>query len=364
MGIAIARREEATLNLTPMKAFWLSLCLFTPQAAWAQLAAWEEPNPPATEETYEQRIIGSFLGGAAGVGLPLLTGHLLDRSACRTGSPCSDLGISLGASVGVGLLGFGAWFPYAQWGGKAGPGFGLAGALVGYSTGLLLLGALSAAIQTPWAEALPMPGVGLLLTGAVVGATLGLRLRDTVLDRGAVPWSGVRLLATGGALLGTTATFAIGLTYLFDALSRAGEPLALIGSAVLLVPLAVTLAIVATVGVHRALSGKGRWWTVLAGLASGWGAAAIFLGINALIPVSGAISRGLANNGISLWLFGVAAAIWAAFPIVGLEWSSALNSRPSLSPIPPPPPEPGDGYKREEARVEIFPAGLGVVGRF
>ncbi|MBX7114963.1 MAG: hypothetical protein K1X64_11605 [Myxococcaceae bacterium] len=347
-----------------MKAFWLSLCLLAPPSAWAQLAALEEPTLPASDDTYAPRIIGSFLGGAVSLGLPLLTGYLLDRDDCRPGRSCSELGVSLGASVGVGLLGFGAWFPYSQWGGKAGPGFGLAGALAGYSAGLLLLGAFSAAIQAPWAQALPAQGVGLLLTGAVVGATLGLRLRDAVLDRGAVPWSAGRLLATTGALLGTSATFVIGLAYLFDALSRSREPLALVGSALVLVPLAVTLSIVATMGVHRAMGGKGRWWTVLTGLAAGFGAAAIFVGINALSPVSSTVSRGLANNATSFLIGGIAAAIWAAFPIVALEWSSALNSRPSLSPIPPPPPQPGDGYQREEARVEIFPAGLGVVGRF
>src|SRR4051812_48381771 len=101
---------------------------------WAPAAVAEEAGgPPEDEAAVVRRVSATLLGEALGGGLPLALGYaLIDRSTCNPFSGCSNAPFAIGASIAPFTFAAGATATHAAFGGRAGPGFGLAGALTGY----------------------------------------------------------------------------------------------------------------------------------------------------------------------------------------------------------------------------------------
>lgn len=330
-----------------MKFFLLALALSS-SLAHAQTRDLDQTH----EDKRAHRFVGSWLIGAATLTVPTLLGHAAQPGCSRGFCSTSVWPLALGTTVGLGLFGVGATLPHAGWGGQAGAGFGLLGGVAGFTLGLGVLN-LANISDSRWVERQSVVSAGFLIGLASFGAALGLQWRDDALTQGAVAWRSGRAWLTG-------VTFWLGgwAAGLLVAGLTAGLSLP--------APATVTMSVVfatgigaAAFGVHRAMKGHGDWWALPVGLLAG-GAAATLLGTflyYAYVPSSR--SGGLLGSEMALPMGLILTSVAAVGPIVALEWSSAVNT-PEEESIP----FPSSAPARNTVKVELFPAGLGVAGRF
>lgn len=306
-----------------------------------------EPAPelladPAEENERVARIGATALGGALGIAVPLLVGWGWKEAngPCMPmffgGCPDTPMGvmssfIPFTAAVGLGVA-------HTLRGGKAGIGFGLGGALSGYMVSTGALGLVSALSGTEWAKSAPGPGAGFIVALSLVGAVAALEARHSELQAGAKPWLLGRSLAAGAAfwLPATLVEFLLTLGSVSLAYGNSGAASALL----LLIGTVANLGLAAAAGAgaHRALDGKGTYWSALVGTLASSTIAALFLTIHAHAPPRGGVygGGGTGSSSVLIPVTAIAVAIAAVGPSVALEWSSSVASAADPAVVPPP----------------------------
>jgi hypothetical protein len=266
---------------------------------------WNEPStptePPGTlSQPRLLRFVGAFVGGAVGLGVPLLLLPLADAPCALVSGAFSFCPTPVHFLVGtLSLIGAiaGAAGGFAVAGGEVSGGAVVAGTFVGLFLALAVA-AVAVAVSQPFG------GMGLGLPVVVAGAglvvgsqALAMLLRDDA--REGRPWlssSGGRIALTSLTFLGTVGVGAL-LTALLGAATQSG--VVAIGAGVIfgsLVPLAVW-------GTHRALDGKGSigiaYLATLATAALGFLGAGFFAITNGSFLVSdGGRIRGAATTAV------------------------------------------------------------------
>jgi hypothetical protein len=260
----------------------------TPDDIWNEPATPTEP-PGTLSQGRLLRFVGAFVGGAVGLGVPLLLLPLAD-------APCAGLAATfsfcptpvhflVGALSLVGAIA-GAAGGFALAGGEVSGGALVVGTFVGL---FLALGVAAVAVAV--SQSFPSSGLGLpvVVTGAglvVASQAFSMLLRDDALE--GRPWlssSAGRIALTSLTFLGTGAVGAL-LVGLLGAATQSG--LVAVAAGVVmggLVPLAAW-------GTHRALDGKGT--VGMAYLATLGTAALAFLGAGFFALTNGSF---LVNDG-------------------------------------------------------------------
>jgi hypothetical protein len=227
---------------------------------------WSEKPPPVEpagglSQKRALRFVGALLGGAVGLGVPLLLLPLADVS-CRaapgafSGCPTSAH-FFVGAGSLVGAMG-GAAAGFAIAGGEPSTGALVAGHVGGLLLSLLLSAVVASSGQA-LGDRLSIPV--LVSAGALVvgGQAMALMLRDdSVEGRRWLPSSASRFALTSLTFLGTAAVsaFVVGATA-----ALASLPAIVIGGSI-----ATGLSLLATWAVHRGLGGQGSFVAALLGL--------------------------------------------------------------------------------------------------
>jgi hypothetical protein len=280
---------------------------------------WNEPStPPEPPGTLSQprllRFMGAFLGGAVGLGVPLLLLPLADAPCALVSGAFSFCPTPVHFLVGtLSLIGAiaGAAGGFALAGGEVSGGAVVAGTFVGL---FLALAVAAVAVVVAQAQQFPSTGLGLPVivagAGLVVGSqALAMLLRDDA--REGRPWlssSAGRMALTSVAFLAAAGVGAL-LTVLLGAATQSA--VVAIGAGVVfgsLVPLAAW-------GTHRALDGKGSvgvaYLATLATAALGFLGAGLFAITNGSFLVSdggrirGAATTAVVIGGVLLGTLGV-----------------------------------------------------------
>jgi hypothetical protein len=290
-----------------------------------------EAAEPDIESDRLNRIGVTLAGGAAGIALPLLVGFAIQatEAPCPVFATCdgavSAASLFLPATAGIGL-----GLSHALLKGRAGAGFGLAGALGGYGSGLMML-AIATAAGSRIVSTSPVATGGMLSLLSLVGAVVALELRHHGLENGyAKTWHPWRMVVTSlvngiGAGLPSIGIIAFGLIgFAFGSVGIGAAILGVLGS------IDVVLGSLAAWGVHRAMDGGGKFWSALVGnLISTTLATLMFVGHLGGPPAGGVSTRTWAIVPVG----GLAALIFSVGPAIGLEWtntSAAPNEESSL----------------------------------
>lgn len=282
----------------------------------------ELPPPPSIpDDVRVKRFLGAFTGGVVGLGAALALMPLGDGAGCF-GAPCVSFVHGLVGTFAPFLALGGAWLGFELMGGDGGlatPAIALAPAI------LVALGLLSIARETDANTAIAlMPYLissGVMLAG---GAALALDMRARQLNQLGTAANWAR--APGGrvALTGLVSALAVSGAALISGLLFAAGQFTALGPVMLVAGIVAGTfgAAAAGWGVHRAMNGRGSYWSALASLAIGglitFGGVALY----ALSQGSGFASFSPIRNTAGTMLLvqlGVASAILA--PTLGLEWS-------------------------------------------
>jgi hypothetical protein len=301
-------------------------CLVT-LLCWASGAAADEAESLYVEDeaAVVRRVSATLIGEAIGGGVPLALGYaLIDRSTCNVFSGCNSAPFAIGASVAPFTFAAGGTAAHALFGGRAGPGFGLAGALGGYVVGLSFLAFVSLAAGEPWSAKAPAGGAGLLTALTLAGGVLGLELRHRALLGGARPWSAARLALTTLAFWVPAAGLSIGLGFLTSYISYGSSallwPVLLVGGFSVLF-----VSGLAGYGVHRSLGGRGAAGYMLPGLLASGAIAALFFFSHLWSPPTPRLFSGGGDGSAFVPIVGLTTGLAIAGPAVALEWNSALQ---------------------------------------
>lgn len=289
-------------------------------------------DPEVVERLSQERFVriaGTLAGGAAGIALPMLGGFAgqLTQGPCPSPSfsGCTTDGpIAVATSFMPITYALGLAIPHHLLGGRAGFGFGLAGATAGYMATTSLLGLVSLSGNKDWMKSIPVPGGALIAAFSLIGGVAAMELRHDALTSGAKPWALGRGIAEGAAFWLPAVLVELGLVFGLEGLNRTG--------AFQWVPVLYVLGTVANFsaaalgawGAHRALDGKGSYWTALVG---GLASSLVALGFFAIHvhgpPANGVTGRNFSPSHMAIPIVIFSALIAAVGPSVGLEWSNA-----------------------------------------
>jgi hypothetical protein len=305
-----------------------------PAADPEALTAADESVVHSEQQREDDRVVrigATALGGALGIAMPLLLGWAWMSANGRCTFSC-DVPMGVMSSFLPLTAALGLALPHDLRGGRAGVGFGLAGMLAGYitATGALAIGSVLS--NTRWTATAPLPGAGLAAALSLVGAVAALELRHSELEAGAAEWKVGRAFAEG-AVFWLPAVVSEGLFVLgsFSVSNVGGGALSVVllaaGSAATL-----GLATAAAWGTHRALDGRGSFWSAMVGALASSSVASLFLAIHAVGPPDGGLSGSRGGTTMIIPLAAFTALIAVVGPSAGLEWSSARATGPRLEP--------------------------------
>ncbi|MBK7857024.1 MAG: hypothetical protein IPJ65_00110 [Archangiaceae bacterium] len=295
----------------------------------------EPPAPPAPadeaqvtlEREEHQRVVrigATALGGAVGIALPLVIGYGWRQAQ----GPCTftcDAPLAVMAGFVPLTLGLGLGVGHTVTHGRAGVGFGLAGALAGYTFSSGLLAMVSVATNTQWTtNSAAAGGFGFLAAMSLLGGVGAMELRHSELLAGAQPWPAGRAFAEGFAMWIPAGLTELATVWLLVSGVFGQGPIGYFGIALgSLLSLGGGSAV--AWGVHRAMHGKGSYWSAVLGTLASAALAGLFLMPHFVGPPIGGLSAGGGTTFI-VTIPLLASIIATMGTSAGLEWSSALNS--------------------------------------
>lgn len=275
--------------------------------------------------------MGVTLGASAlATAAPLLIGWQVAEGNCRATGACADWPVTAAVAVLPFTIGLGLGLPHYLMKGRAGFGFGLAGALVGYMAGAAIMSLVSLAMSARWTERALLPGALLIAGLGTVGGVGALEWRDSALSNGAEGWELGRPLVATLAFLFPSLLGELGVLALASSLNYAGGSTtptltALVAGSIV----NALLGSVSAWGAHRLMGGRAPVWVALAGLVVGAAVAGAFLGVHARDPGFSGLSFN-AGPTIPVPLFSFAGAIVLLAPGLAMEWSTARQSDSTL----------------------------------
>jgi hypothetical protein len=295
-------------------------------------------SPPSAESEQDSAIIrrAGFtpLGEVIGAGLPMLVGGaFFNKASCNMFSGCDDTSLAVASSALPVLAQTGGSIGHYLGGGRAGPGFGLAGMLAGYVLGLTFLSFVSLAMGREWSQGAPAAGAGILGVLGAAGGVAGMELRHRALLDGSRSWNTGRIVLTTLAFMGPVIGLSLGLGFLASWYFISSDSVLL--AATLTVGFAATALVSSLAGwaAHRAMGGVGRFPVALLGSMVGLAAAALFFFSHFWSPVTPQLWHG--QDGVMFVpIGGITAGIAAAGPAVALEWYHARTAPPEEGPKP------------------------------
>jgi hypothetical protein len=285
------------------------------------------PQDQLDEERMVKRIGLTIGGGAVGLALPLLIGWQIDKNqTCRMFSPC-DVATSGFVSLLPLTIGLGLELPHWLMGGKAGVGFGLAGALAGYMTAGIVLAFISLG-GNEWARRAPIAGAGLMTGLGLFGAVGAMELRHDALNRGyGKEWPLGRMFAEGAVTWLPMALVEAAVVTVGSAMACCSSESTIVASTVMIVGTLANLAggSFAGWGVHKAMGGHGRWWAGAVGALISASVAGLFVGIHAHAPPQGGIFGG--RTVTSIPVVAIASLMAVTGSSVALEWTNEAPAK-------------------------------------
>jgi hypothetical protein len=295
----------------------------------------DQPQPVSAEseqeDTFIRRAGFTLLGEVLGAGLPMLAGYGLEVSGppfgCGFRGFCSDDWLAVAAFALPVTAQLGGSLGHTLAGGRAGPGFGLAGMIAGYVLGLSFLGFVSMAMGREWSQGAPAAGAGILGVLGAAGGVVGMELRHRALLDGSRSWSAGRIalstLAYVGPFLGLSVLLAFGVSGLgFGTPTEVTATITIAGLAA-----ASVISCVGAWAVHRAMGGVGKFWVALSGALVGAAVGALFFFSHLWSPVTTQLWHG-SDSVLFVPIGTVTGGIAAAGPVVALEWYHARNAPP------------------------------------